>query len=229
MINSERIKKSLFLDIETATITESYLQLPPAVQLEWERKCRTKYKDDFNAGLTYDAIYHKIGALEIDFAKVICITLGVINKDNQAIVKSIYGDDEYEILCKFNDALIKMSRSSLTGFNIKGYDIPFLCRKFIKHKMQIPVSLTRIVTSKPWEAESFLFDLMTFWSFGEFGLRSTFGMMCDSLGVSTPKEIMSGDKVSDAYWRQELNDIVRYCEADVLAVIQCCQQLMNIY
>ena len=237
MIPSTKLTSVIFFDIESVTNWRSIYDAPESVQREWKRKCDGKYKDKINPkskiDLEYDRIYREIGPLEIDYAKVVCITIGILKQTPEGyekVVRSIYGDSELDIMTRFSDALAKMKRDILSGFNITGYDIPFLCRKFLIHKIKIPFIFSNFINAKPWDRSNMCYDLLEYWKFGSFGIGSTFGMVCESLGVETPKTVLSGDKVNYTYHEEnDLPKIVSYCEADVNSLIDCYLSISSIY
>ena len=110
---------------------------------------------------------------------------------------------------------------SLIGHNLKGFDIPFLAKRFMALGLQIPDFL-RVAGKKPWEiTHQDTMELLKFGSFSPMSLRSAALM----LGIEDPKENVSGAQVADLYEAGELDKIEAYCRGDVSTTYQIYQKL----
>jgi len=140
-------------------------------------------------------------------------------------VKSIYGASEKAILKEFAGVL-KAIKKSLCGHNVKGFDFPFLSKRYVINKVEMPASL---ITwgKKPWELEHFV-DTMELWKFGSFSGATSLDALCGALEVPTPKGDMDGSKVREQYFKGQWKSITDYCEKDVVATARCLQRMLYI-
>ena len=111
----------------------------------------------------------------------------------------------------------------LVGFNIKGFDIPYICKKAMKYGIQLPRQL-HLQNVKPWD--NCLLDLSDVWKFGGWN-GAKLGVVCHELSIPSPKEELAGGEVSQTFWRGDLDLIMEYCERDVLATANVLLRLSN--
>ena len=217
----------LFIDIETATQSESYDVLSKDIQRHWERKMRrhVSYEDYPSEEEELSALYHDKAAIYAEFGKVICISVGYLYQEGDVLkgkIKSYYGDDEKVVLASFFELLhhhyYDRHNQYLCGHNIKEFDIPYLCRRAVINELALP-NMLQIAGYKPWQVHHLL-DTLELWKYGDYKHYTSLSLLCDILGIDTPKDGMDGSMVSDAYWSGNLDDIVSYCQRDVLATIQ---------
>ncbi len=214
----------MFLDIETATEYPEYEQLPEPFKKHWQKKAsRLRPMGPFTDTGSPEELYRQKAGIYSEFAKVICISLGIIsNEDGSAFrLKSIYGDNESEILMEFAGLLDKYyadtQNSWVCGHNIKEFDIPFLCRRMVVHRIPLPAIL-QISGKKPWELH-YLLDTMDMWKFGDYKHYTSLDLLANILHIPSPKDDIDGSEVGRVYWEaQDLERIARYCEKDVRTV-----------
>jgi uncharacterized protein YprB with RNaseH-like and TPR domain len=225
MYSKDQIKNMLFLDIETTSACdtiEEYNAQFPGVQGHWEKKLGYIRKDkaeyvDMEAG----EVYQLDSALYPEFGKVIVVSIGQVVFDDfdkpQFKVKSFYGDNEKDVLEQLMAALSALFRRApglkLVGHNVKGFDAPFLIRRSLINKVTVPPQL-HLQNVKPWE--NCLLDTAEIWKFGSWN-GASLALICDLLGIPSPKENMYGGEVARAYWQGRLEEIKDYCEGDVRA------------
>jgi len=175
-------------------------------KMNWDQK----YNDINNAYLDNAGIISTYG-------KIVCISFGFIDKGQQRI-SSFYGDDEKDIVNKFNELLKKIEKKnfSICGFRIKSFDIPWLLHKLYKYGIE-PASIIITHDKKPWEMR--VTDISDDWR-GKFAWAYSFDEVCYQLGVESPKDNMNGSEVHVAYYQGRIEDIKRYCESDVRASIE---------
>jgi 3'-5' exonuclease len=220
----ENLRRILFLDIETATIVEHFSDLTPIFKEFWRTRS-DRFLEAYNAPLTEDdisAYYNDKAAIYSEYSRVICISLGYLTNDEDEAsfrVKSIYGTDERDVLGQFSELLSQHYydpfSSFLCGHNIKEFDIPFLCRRYIINGLKLP-NLLNISGLKPWQVHH-LIDTLELWKFGDYKHYSSLDLLCATLGIESPKGEMSGKDVNGAFWEGRLDEIVYYCEKDVVA------------
>ncbi len=80
-------------------------------------------------------------------------------------------------------------------------------------------SLLDVAGKKPWEV-SFL-DTMDLWKFGDYKHYTSLDLLTSIFNIPTPKDDIDGSMVGKVYWVDgDLERIVKYCEKDVVAVVQ---------
>jgi len=224
MYSISNLKSMLFIDIETTSEYKYYSEFQearPGAIMHWEKKADNyrRTEDDLK-DLSNADLYMKNAALHPEFAKIIVISIGQIqfNEDGIPIVekiKSFYGDDEATFLQEFMGTaqaiFNKNSNIQFTGHNIKNFDFPFLIKRSIINGVKIPQQL-HLQNKKPWE--NCLLDTYEVWKFAGWNSASL-DLICDSLSIPSPKSIMKGSETTEEYWSGNLEKIKNYCEADV--------------
>lgn len=200
----------LFIDIETVPVNSPDL-------LELFKK---KFAREFNSeDDTWENFYSNKAALFAEFGKIVCVSMGfvVIDKIN---LKSFCSDNEKQILEDVSKSIDKAT--SLVAHNGKDFDYPLLCRRMIINGVRLP-SLLQIQNLKPWEIK--LEDTIEMWKFGQFNHKASLALMCELLGVKSPKGDMDGSKVAETFNKCDFKKIESYCEGDVVALINVYRKL----
>ena len=225
MIDKIPLEDILFLDIETVPESDDFSKLDEVTQFLWEEKTRYQRKDDY----TPEAFYEKAG-IWAEFGKIICISVGYFNinrSPKKFRVTSFYGKEK-QILLDFKNLLqshFNQPKHRLCGHNSKEFDIPFIARRMIINNIQLPDKLN-LFGKKPWEIPHL--DTMDLWKFGDFKHFTSLKLLTHVLGIPTPKDDISGDKVRQVYYEEnDLDRIVTYCEKDTIAVAQLLLKLQN--
>lgn len=106
---------------------------------------------------------------------------------------------------------------TIIGHNIKGFDIPFMAKRYLANRMPVPRAL-RVAGKKPWEIYHVdTMELLKFGGWNSISLESA----CLLLGVPSPKLHMSGPKVAQALKEGRINEVVQYClEGDCRATLE---------
>tara|TARA_B100000963_G_scaffold334854_1_gene328423 strand:- start:3596 stop:4315 length:720 start_codon:yes stop_codon:yes gene_type:complete len=233
MFTKNEITKMIFFDVETATTFKDHSELSDRMKKLWSKRCewlRSNYED--NEGKTDSELYSYKGALHPEFNKVLCVSFGRVEIDSTGEVTSnvhtCSGHDEKEVLHNTLKVFEKFHASGFkfVGHNIKGFDIPVILKRSVINGLSIP-SFLHLHNLKPWEMP--FIDTSDVWNFGAWGgTRVSLDLMSASLNVPTPKDNMDGSMVSDAYWLEDrLEDIVKYCEKDVIATANVVLKLGN--
>ena len=128
-----------------------------------------------------------------------------------------------------NDFSSIFKNGKLCGYNIKNFDIPFLSKRFLINRLDLP-NLLDNYNKKPWEISCY--DLFEMWSFGQKKLIP-FELVLASLNIDTPKDDIHGHEVHETYYSSDnkinsLNKISKYCGKDVIASCQLLLRLNNI-
>ena len=229
MITSMSLEKFLFIDIETVSEKESFDSLNKDWKQLWEEKVIRTLPEETSVS----EYYPQRAGVMAEFAKVVCISIGYFKKETnnyQLRVKSIYGNDEKELLQSFIQTVNQLEASnnkwSFTGHNIKEFDIPFLCRRLLVNGLPIPAYLD-FQNMKPWETN--LVDTFQYWRFGDYKNFTSLKLLAAALGVPSPKDDIDGSMVGDVYWKEkDLQRIAIYCQKDVVTVANIVLRFKNL-
>lgn len=214
------LSKILFLDIETIPQHQAYNSAPDDYQKLWAEKARllVRAEDD-----TAESLFDRAG-IYAEFGQIICISAGFINHRGsmrELRVKSFYGDDEKILLKEFAEMLNKhfgQSDNLLCAHNGKEFDYPYIARRMLINGIHIP-NILNIAGKKPWEVQHL--DTMQMWKFGDYKSYTSLKLLAHVFGLPTPKDDIDGSQVSSVYWQeQNLERIVKYCEKDVVTLVQ---------
>jgi 3'-5' exonuclease len=208
----------LFLDIETVPQTYFYDDLDSETKTLFEGKNRSKINEEKNGAM----VYKELGGIQAEFGKIVCISVGMVKESTTGKtirVKSFAHDDEYTLLSQFKRLLEDHYKSGvLCGHNAKEFDFPYLCRRMIIHGISLP-KILNITGKKPWEINHI--DTMELWKFGDYKAYTSLALLCHIFEIPTPKDDISGADVARVYYEdQNLARIAKYCEKDVVALIQ---------
>ena len=214
MLQTIPIEKVLFLDIETVPQVGNWQHLDEPTQNLWDKKTRLQRKDDFTA----EEFYKERGGIMAEFGKIICISVGIIEKSEKIIIKSFYGDDEKQLLEEFGDIFNrpKLRDVILCAHNGKEFDFPWIARRFLINGMHPPKPF-QLFGKKPWEIQHL--DTMELWKFGDYKSYVSLELLAHVFGIPTPKDDIDGSMVASIYYiEKDLFRIVQYCEKDVLTL-----------
>lgn len=224
MYSKNQLENILFLDIETASVTKSYEELPERFRELWDKKTNILNKR-MEEPLPPEEMYTDRAAIFSEFGKVVCISCGYIKFEGDKPtfrVKSYFGENEHEILKDFAvmvDQFTSRNDRNLCAHNGKEFDFPYLGRRYLINGLKLPRILADIQNKKPWEIR--LIDTMTMWKFGDYKSYTSLDLLCAVLQVPSPKDDIDGSEVGRVFWEE--NDaarIAKYCEKDVLATAQ---------
>ena len=214
MLQTIPIEKVLFLDIETVPQVGNWQHLDEPTQNLWDKKTRLQRKDD----LTAEEFYKERGGIMAEFGKIICISVGIIEKSEKIIIKSFYGDDEKQLLEEFGEIFNrpKLRDVILCAHNGKEFDFPWIARRFLINGMHPPKPF-QLFGKKPWEIQHL--DTMELWKFGDYKSYVSLELLAHVFGIPTPKDDIDGSMVASIYYiEKDLFRIVQYCEKDVLTL-----------
>ena len=214
MIQNVPLEKVLFLDIETVPQFGKWEELDTVNQYLWEKKTKFQRKDEFTA----EEFYTERGGIMAEFGKIICISVGIIEKSGKLMIKSFYGDDEKKMLEEFGEIFNrpKLRDVILCAHNGKEFDFPWIARRFLINGMQPPLPF-QMFGKKPWEIPHL--DTMELWKFGDYKSFISLELLAHLFGIPTPKDDIDGSMVASIYYiEKDLFRIVQYCEKDVLTL-----------
>lgn len=204
-----------FLDIETATEYAELEHAPETTQKIWANKYHQRHN---NGTMSSSQTYKASAALYPEFSQVVCVSI-TYTHHGQIVTKSFTGQ-EAELMTALSEMMGKIDRTKnqLCGHMIKSYDIPFLVKRFIKYKIVVPL-LINVNGLKPWEM-GWILDTNEMWNIGTMNKTSLI-IICDCLGITSPKDDIDGSQVGEVYWdHQDMDRIVKYCERDTIATME---------
>jgi predicted PolB exonuclease-like 3'-5' exonuclease len=229
MFTKQQIEKFLFFDIETAGQVGTFNDLSERMKLLWEHRAeylKTQLLDKHpeNATKTTDELFFEKSALQAEFGKVVCVSFGKVKfaEDGTPIIQvvSYSGDIELVILTKSFKLMTAMAKNGvkLFGHNIKRFDMPFLCKRAFINRIE-PAAPLQVWDKKPWEIA--VTDTSELWSFGAWqeGFTSL-DLLSAVLGLPSPKDDITGDKVHGEFYAGNIDGIKTYCQKDVIALIR---------
>ena len=177
------------------------------------------------ANISLEEMYFERAALFAEFGKIIVVGMGFlfVNKQGELSlkVKTIANADEKELLVEFIDFINKTYKSrelTLVAHNGKEFDFPYLCRRMLANRLEIPKSL-QLQGKKPWEIIHQ--DTMEMWKFGDRRSYSSLELLAELMGIEGAKIDLSGDRVNHVFYKEkDLDRIAAYCGDDVIIVAQ---------
>ncbi len=226
MLDKIKLENVLFLDIETVPEVENFAQLSPEKQELFALKTQYQRKDDVSA----EEFYQRAG-IWAEFGKIVCISVGYFLKQEDSRVfrvKSLSGE-ENQLLEDFK-ALVEghfnQANHLLCAHNGKEFDFPYIARRMIINKIQLPAKLN-LFGKKPWEVAHL--DTLELWKFGDYKHYTSLKLLTNILGIPSPKEDIDGSDVARVYYEEKnLDKIVKYCERDTIAVAQLLLRFNNL-
>lgn len=214
MINNIPIEKVLFLDIETVPKVSNFEELSDTEQKLWDKKTQRQREEEVSA----EEFYGERAGVMAEFGKIICISVGMFEKNETLKIKSFAGDEEKKLLEEFGEIFnsSRLREVILCAHNGKEFDFPWIARRFLINGMQPPVPF-QMFGKKPWEIPHL--DTMELWKFGDWKTFISLELMAHIFSVPTPKDDIDGSMVSSIYYiEKDLSRIVKYCEKDVLTL-----------
>jgi 3'-5' exonuclease len=220
MLNTLQLDNILFLDIETVPEIYRFADVDPSTAYLFEAK-NQRYKTDDK---TFDQVYDEKAGIYAEFGKIVCISVGFVRSTATGRVmhlKSFFHDDEETLLRQFSRLLednYNTPNKLLCGHNSKEFDIPFICRRMLINGIRLP-NILNLAGKKPWEIQHL--DTMELWKFGDYKAYTSLALLCNVFKIPTPKDDISGADVARVYYEEnDLPRIKKYCEKDVVALIQ---------
>ncbi len=222
----------LFIDIETVPMQPQFALLQDGMKHEWERKARL-IKNLTDPSADPGSVFEDRAGIYSEFAKIVCISFGSLHKDGnnwKIRLKSLADDDEQKILVGFArviERMIAVHRDiRFCGHNIKEFDIPFICRRFVINGLPLPTCL-QLSGKKPWEITHL--DTMEMWKFGDNKNFTSLSLLAQVLGIPSPKSDIDGSQVAGVYWKErDLPRICMYCMQDVLTAAKVFLRLRGV-
>ncbi len=226
MLENIQLHRLLFIDIETVSHYKAFDEAPSEWQELWKSKMRFSEKED------HAELYKDRAALYAEFSKIVCVGLGYFSKTDDEMVfrqKVIHAATEKEILEQLSELINQyfgnMNLNKLCGHNIKQFDIPFLCKRYIVNGLKLP-SLLNIHNVRPWEMP--FLDTLQLWQFGDYKQRTSLNLLAQTLGIETPKPSNKPIDIHEIYWEENnLEQLIEFAKNDVLATARVVLKLMG--
>jgi len=222
------VRDFIFFDIETVgkqkDLKNLELNEPKLYQMITKKFGNRSEKKDTDS---VEEFYRRMSPVLPEFGKIVCISYGYVDSNDNWKVNSCVGDEEY-IVKNAQKTFQKALDMNLQpcGYNIIGFDMPWLNKKMVKYGLQVPYNIL-LYNKKPWEVK--VLDLCDVW-------KSTGRYWCSldeviyELGLPSPKDELSGDKVHDTFWvENDITKISKYCEKDVKATKDIVEKLIVSY
>lgn len=231
MITTDKIKNTLFFDIETTTrykTYEEYLEMEPYSAKDFEGQIRMKKEYD---SMSIPDAYADRAMLSPEHGQVVTIACRIWNEEEKKWNEEIFGFESWEeyeeqdnkkiadrdILIRFNELLYGIfgdERGTLGGYNINGFDIPYLYRRMLAVGLYPQKSLIT-VGIKPWDSKNL--ELKDWWTGTGANGFSGFSSGCEMMGIGSSKEEgIDGRQVCHKFWDDgDVDAINRYCMRDV--------------
>jgi len=168
-----------------------------------------------------DFDYDNFASIHGDFGKIICISLAYVAEDETIRLKSIYGDDEYQILQEFNN-ISEKHQGIYIHYNGLNFDIPFILQRMSHHG--IAPADPRFSNLRRFSTDPH-FDVMMNYYNWDMQKVLPLGILAELHGLPSPKEELSGEKVFAAYKKGEWEKIVHYCEFDTATTLNLWRKL----
>lgn len=221
MFENYKIDHILFLDVETVPQVYDFKAVPERMKYLFSEKV----KNQVNEEVTVEKLYKQRGGILAEFGKIICVSVGFIQNTDEGYklrLKSFYGDDEKKVLEDFasllNKSFANEKEDVLCAHNGKEFDFPYLCRRMLVNGIRIP-KILNIQGKKPWEMNHI--DTLEFWKFGDYKHYTSLELLTEIFGIPSPKDDIKGSDVARVYWEEkDLKRIAKYCQKDVLALVQ---------
>lgn len=229
MLNNLDLTNVLFLDIETVSGFPAYSELNDDFKKLWHLKTKSilrRYEDEISEE-EVARTYEERAAIFAEFGKIVCISVGILRRDKDGKLnvrlKSFADKDEKKLLADFAELLSNYynnpTKHFLCGHNMREFDVPYMCRRYLLNQMHLPEILD-VAGKKPWETKHIL-DTMELWKFGDYKNYTSLKLLAAAFGFPSPKDDIDGSEVGRVFWKEDdLPRIAKYCEKDVLAVVQ---------
>lgn len=199
MYSKTELKNGFFFNLGTDAIP--FENLSDVQRTAWAEKYDARFRNNLSEisplhGASTQIIYNEFAKYVPEFAIITSIAVGTIDelkpKSFSTDVNILTGE-ESRLLKDFSAILdnSKIVTLTLGGYNVINYQIPFVVKKMLVHKIKIPF-LLQLRNKKPWDVN--IIDIMRDYQgnmFGDvnFGLvAEQFGLKVDTSNASTELE-----------------------------------------
>ncbi len=229
MLDKIKNENILFLDIETAAITQEYSDLDDRLKYLWAKKTSWLAEKENKSP---EELYEKAG-IWAEFGKIVCISVGFIIKHNSQQhlrIKSFYGHNEKQLLKNFAFLLnnhFNKDKHLLCAHNGKEFDFPYIARRMLINEIKLPKILS-ISGKKPWEIKHL--DTLELWKFGDYKHYTSLDLLAALFHIPSPKGDIDGSMVNRIYWEEnDINKIAEYCQKDVITICKVFMKFRGVH
>jgi 3'-5' exonuclease len=171
-----------------------------------------------------ESVFYEMAPLSPEFGKIACISIGSLKITGESgvlktvsfcdIQEKVILDSFYSKAVKtFGITDLKALGSDFCGHGIKSFHFPFLAKRTLIHGLKMPLVLD-LAGVKPWEL-TYVQDTMEAWKMTGWD-NSSLDLVAHTLGITRPRDILSGKEVNHAYHSdQDMDRIKKYCEDDL--------------
>lgn len=228
------LKNFLFLDIETVREHNTYEDFSKVRSTDnWERVSKKHMADE---NLTPADAYNKKAALYVEYGKIVSFCWGRFDSEFNKTIGAISDASEVELLKKvadfFNKVNDKYPDTILCGHNIKEFDLPYLIKRMIFHRITIPVILKNYLSAKSWDQKAT--DTLYDWRMAGSRFMSL-DSIAEFLGIESSKNgEVDGSKLGEFYWNNpksledKLTSINNYCKADIRVTMELAKRFYDV-
>lgn len=227
------LEKLLFIDIETVGIAPTFSVLKKdntklsSLFEHYESWFKKRFPEDEKLNL--DELFLSRTSLVPEFAKIVCVCMGIVDPNGNFKTTVISDSDEKKLLQSVKKTLVKCGEMGywLCGHNVKNFDIPMLGKRMVINEI-LPPKILPSYDTKPWEIRAI--DTREIWQFGQYASISTLDLMCGVMDVESSKsDEMDGSKVHEVFWNEKnLEKISNYCEKDVIVLYKLMDKLLKL-
>lgn len=226
MYNQLDLRQILFFDIECVSGYPTLAEVPDALAAVWRQKAPRILRVEELSEEEVEASYPERAGIYAEFGRIVCISVGIVTGEageEELRVKSFANADERALLGAFAELLTKNpTLRYFCGHNIKEFDVPYVGRRMLVHRMTLPPTLD-LRGKKPWDTKHLL-DTMEMWSFGDRRNFVSLKLLAALFDIPSPKDDIDGSDVGRVFYADEgsgepsgLERIAVYCEKDVVA------------
>lgn len=164
-----------------------------------------------------------MAALHAEFGMICAIAIGNALTDEAPKVYTAGSVEEEKELIKAVTDIFDSENAVLVGHNIKGFDIPFVAKRFMAQVGFVPRALN-FGGKKPWEIPHIdTMELMRFGGGASMSLRSA----CLLLNIADPKGSVCGSEVPQLFREGRTAEIGQYCAGDFVAERELYKRIMK--
>lgn len=220
--------KNLFMfDIETCGEHKTFDDFK-AFDERGAKLFEAKYKRmGWDQKFSIDESYIEQSGIMSTYGRICCISFGYLDNNDQKQIRSLYGEDEKDIVEGFNSLLMKIEKKDfkLSGFRINYFDITWILHKLHKYGIE-PAKIISPYEKKPWDMR--IIDISDDWK-GKFAYSYSLDEVAYELGIESPKENICGSDIHSYYHSGRLEEIRNYCEKDIETCIEIAKKIYGKY
>lgn len=207
----------------------------PGMYSNWINIAENNYDDPYS-----DSIYALKALRYPEYNKIVSIaygTIDIVNGEMKRTFKNFTNNSESFVIENFADFLNEFNDKNLTlcGFGLTKSRIPLLIKRILVNKkefttehQQLPITLKKILTAKPWEND-FAVDVDDVWKFNGMYTDSILSI-ANFLNLKTNISILSDAELSRYYWgniESDLDGTIAKLSSQSLNKVNILMQLAN--